>query len=130
MVYTDCPSLADGQSVILSGQKEPKRAVPLVHPRHQAISAPGRSEDRKDRGPTSTKATRNPAQGKPTPENWSHPSPHHRWKDWDSRSQWNKEDKGAMTGLEGDQDVRMLVATQHALQPPLGILRGKPSITF
>lgn len=35
-----------------------------------------------------------------------------------------------MTGLEGDQDVRMLVATQHALQPPLGILRGKPSITF
>lgn len=35
-----------------------------------------------------------------------------------------------MAGLEGDQDAPMLVATQHALQPPLGILPGKPSITF
>lgn len=37
----------------------------MVHSCHQAISAP-EEDSRKDRGPTSTKATRNLAQGKPT----------------------------------------------------------------
>lgn len=33
-----------------------------------------------------------------------------------------------MAGLEGDQDVPRLLATQNALQPPLGILPGKPGM--
>lgn len=41
-----------------------------------------------------------------------------------------QEDKEAKAGLEGEQDVPVLVATEHALQPCPGILLRKPSITF
>ena len=78
---------------------------------------------------TSTKATRNPAQGGPTQRLVS-PIPTSLPEGLGLKRSVEQEDKEAKAGLEGEQDVPVLVATEHALQPCPGILLRKPSITF